>query len=138
MVTGANSGIGKATARQLASAGAHVVLATRDRARGSGGPGPDPPGDRQRGVDLVVFDLSDLASVRPARPNPRSEPRVAGLVNNAGLVLSDRRRSADGFEMTFAVNHLGPFLLTALLLDRLVDLGSRPPWSPSSSNFPLG
>jgi NAD(P)-dependent dehydrogenase (short-subunit alcohol dehydrogenase family) len=121
VVTGANSGIGKATARQLASAGAHVVMAARDRSRGTAARDQLRRATGNEAVDLVVFDLSDRASVRDGAAGILElAPRLHGLVNNAGLVLSDRRLSADGVEMTLAVNHLGPFLLTALLADRLL------------------
>lgn len=121
IITGGNSGIGKETAVALAAAGARTVITARDRSKGeaavedirtrSGGAGE---------VEFVVFDLSRLASVREGAAELLARcPRIDVLVNNAGLVLSARQESADGFEMTFAVNHLGPFLLTELLLDRI-------------------
>ncbi len=71
-------------------------------------------------MQLVVFDLADLASVRRgAEEILELAPRLDVLVNNAGLVLSERSETVDGFEATFGTNHLGPFLLTNLLLDRL-------------------
>jgi NAD(P)-dependent dehydrogenase (short-subunit alcohol dehydrogenase family) len=71
-------------------------------------------------VELVVFDLGDLAAVRAGAAELLARcDRIDVLVNNAGVVLSQRCESKDGFETTFAVNHLGPFLLTNLLLDRM-------------------
>jgi len=75
------------------------------------------PGAR---VQLVVFDLADLSSVRRGAAEILEQaPRLDVLVNNAGVVLSERRVTVDGYEATFATNHLGPFLLTNLVLDRL-------------------
>ena len=75
-------------------------------------------GDAQ--VQLVVFDLADLASVRRGAAEILEQaPRLDVLVNNAGLVLSERSETVDGFEATLATNHLGPFLLTNLLLERI-------------------
>jgi NAD(P)-dependent dehydrogenase (short-subunit alcohol dehydrogenase family) len=71
-------------------------------------------------VQLVVFDLADLTSVRRGADEILEQaPRLDVLVNNAGVVLSERHETVDGFEATFATNHLGPFLLTNLLLDRI-------------------
>jgi NAD(P)-dependent dehydrogenase (short-subunit alcohol dehydrogenase family) len=121
VVTGANSGIGKATAAALAGAGARTVLTARNEASGR-----DAVADIRRStgsdeVELAVFDLADLASVRRGAADLLERcDRIDVLVNNAGLVLSRRTETKDGFESTFATNHLGPFLLTTLLLDRIV------------------
>lgn len=121
IITGGNSGIGKETAVALAAAGAQTVITARDRAKGEAA--IEDIRTRAAGggeVGLVVFDLSRLASVREGAAELLERcGRIDVLVNNAGLVLSARQQSADGFEMTFAVNHLGPFLLTELLLDRI-------------------
>ncbi len=75
---------------------------------------------RRASVQLVVFDLADLDSVRRGAAEILEQaPRLDVLVNNAGLVLSEREVTVDGYEATFAINHLGPFLLTNLLLDRI-------------------
>lgn len=120
IVTGANRGIGRATALGLARLGATVVIVGRDaehciRAR-----------DEIRGasanaaVSYLTMDLGSLASVRNgAAELARRFPAIHVLVNNAGVVLARRMVSPDGFEMTFAVNHLGPFLLTNLLMPLL-------------------
>ncbi len=121
VVTGANSGVGKATAQALAGAGAHTVLTARNEERGREAQADIARATGSPRVDLVVFDLADLASVRAGAAEllDRTE-RIDVLVNNAGLVLSERRETVDGFEATFAINHLGPFLLTELLTERLV------------------
>lgn len=121
IVTGANSGVGKATATALASAGAHTVITSRSRSRGQQAVADIRRASGSDLVDLVVFDLADLHSVREGAAELLSQcGQIHVLVNNAGLVLSDRAVTKDGFEMTFATNHLGPFLLTRLLTERLV------------------
>ncbi len=109
VVTGANTGIGLETTRSLAAARAHVVVACRSPER-------MPPIDN---VDVVALDLGSLASVREGaqRILERAE-RIDALINNAG-VAGQRGITADGFELEFGVNHLGHFLLTELLLERL-------------------
>jgi NAD(P)-dependent dehydrogenase (short-subunit alcohol dehydrogenase family) len=121
VVTGGNSGVGKATATALAAAGARTVITARNRARGEEAVADIRRASGSGHVDLVVFDLADLASVGEGAATllDRYE-HIHVLVNNAGLVLSDRAVTKDGFEATFAINHLGPFHLTQLLTDRLV------------------
>ena len=121
VVTGANSGIGKETAGGLAALGATVVLACRNEERAAGAVAEL----RHRGVagelETVALDLADLGSVRACAEDLGSRfERLDVLVNNAGGIWSSRRLTAQGFEQTFGVNHLGPFLLTRLLLSRLV------------------
>ena len=121
IVTGGNSGIGKATAVALARAGARVVITARDQARGDRAVEDIRRASGSDRVELVVFDLGDLASVRAGAAEILERcPRIDVLVNNAGLVLTDRAETVDGYEATFAINHLGPFLLTNLLPDRLM------------------
>src|SRR5580704_6839539 len=121
VVTGANSGIGFETAAALASMGARVVLTARNADKGRAAVSAlTQRVDGKGQVQLVVFDLADLASVRRGAAEILEQaPRLDVLVNNAGLVLSERAETVDGYEATFAINHLGPFLLTNLLLDRL-------------------
>jgi NAD(P)-dependent dehydrogenase (short-subunit alcohol dehydrogenase family) len=122
VVTGGNSGIGFETASALAAMGARVVVTARNADKGRAALAAIAQrvgGEAQ--VQLVVFDLADLSSVRRGAAEVLEQaPRLDVLVNNAGLVLSERSETVDGFEATFATNHLGPFLLTNLLLERIV------------------
>ena len=121
VVTGGNSGIGLETAAALAGMGARVIVTARNADKGRAAvAGIVQRFGGQAQVQLVVFDLADLASVRRGADEILEQaPRLDVLVNNAGVVLSERHETVDGFEATFATNHLGPFLLTNLLLDRL-------------------
>ncbi|GAB3709880.1 oxidoreductase [Nocardiopsis nanhaiensis] len=121
VVTGASSGVGMATARGFARAGAHVVLAVRNPDRGRAA------AQAVRGSNEVRrLDLADLASVRAFADTWRGGLDV--LVNNAGVAMGPAATTADGFEMQFGTNHLGHFALTNLLLpyitDRVVTLSS--------------
>ncbi len=121
VVTGGNSGIGFETAAALSAMGARVLLTARnaDKGRAAVAALAQRLGDDAQ-VQLVVFDLADLASVRRGAAEILEQaPRLDVLVNNAGLVLTERDQTVDGFEATFATNHLGPFLLTNLLLERI-------------------
>jgi NAD(P)-dependent dehydrogenase (short-subunit alcohol dehydrogenase family) len=121
VVTGANSGVGKATATALAGAGADTVITARSEERGRAAVTEIRRASGSDRVDLVRFDLGDLASVRRGAAEILERcPKIDVLVNNAGLVQSERSETVDGFEATFAINHLGPFLLTRLLTERLV------------------
>ncbi|CCH89376.1 Short-chain dehydrogenase/reductase SDR [Modestobacter italicus] len=114
VVTGGNSGLGLATARALAAAGARVVLAVRDPTRGeqaaAGLPGQ---------VEVRRLDLADLASVRAFAQAWTGDLDV--LVANAGIMAVPEARTADGFELQFGTNHLGHFALTNLLLPHVTD-----------------
>jgi dehydrogenase/reductase SDR family protein 13 len=121
LVTGANSGLGRATAEALAGLGGAVVLASRSEERTR----PVLEGIRQRhsaaDARFLQVDVSDLRSVRAAAASFLSSgQRLDVLINNAG-VAGTRALSADGFDLTFATNHIGPFLLTSLLLPRLLE-----------------
>jgi NAD(P)-dependent dehydrogenase (short-subunit alcohol dehydrogenase family) len=118
VVTGANSGIGLATARELARAGAAVTLAGRDRGRSERAAGAIRAEFPQASVAVGVLDLADLASVRAFAETQQAPIDV--LVNNAGVMATPPRWTADGFELQLATNHLGHFALTGLLLDRLL------------------
>ncbi|WP_353942446.1 oxidoreductase [Streptomyces sp. HUAS MG91] len=120
VVTGANSGIGHVTARELARAGARVVLACRSAARGSAA--VDRIRDEVPGavVEFRALDLADLASVRGFAEGWAGRP-LDLLVNNAGVMALPHGRTADGFETQFGVNHLGHFALTGLLLPSLLE-----------------
>ena len=121
MVTGANSGIGKATALELAQMGATVVMVCRDRARGEEARREITTKSRSNAVDLLQADLSSQQSIRQLVENFQHRyTHLHVLINNAGAAFPGRRReTVDGLEMTFAVNYLAPFLLTNLLLDVL-------------------
>ena len=120
LVTGATSGIGQETARGLAGLGAHVVIVGRDRARAESTRKAIVERSGNPRVDVLLADLSSLAGIRGlADEFLSSYPALHVLVNNAGTVELSRTVTVDGFEKTFAVNHLAYFLLTNLLLPRL-------------------
>ena len=118
MVTGANSGLGRVTARELARHGARVVLGCRDAEKGAEAlreiaavaQGPSP--------ELALLDLGDLSSVRSFAEDfrARHDSGLDLLINNAGVMAPPRRETADGFELQFGTNHLGHFALTGPLL----------------------
>ena len=121
IVTGASSGIGLYTALGLSRAGMRVVVAGRDRARAEVARRFVTERSGSDQVETALADFSRLAEVRRLADEILSaHDRIDVLVNNAGLFSPKYRLSADGFELTFAVNHLAPFLLTNLLLDRLL------------------
>lgn len=120
LITGGNTGIGKATATELARRGASVTITSRSPARGEAAVAEIRQGSGSDAVDVMSLDLASLADVRRfAAEFLASHSRLDVLVNNAGLILSERSETVDGFETTFGVNHLGHFLLTNLLLPRL-------------------
>ena len=120
LITGATSGIGKATAMGLASMGASVVMVGRDRGRGEAALAEIKETSANASVDLMLADLSSQEEIRRlADEFKEAYPRLDVLINNAGLFRSERITTADGLETTFAVNHLAYFLLTNLLLDVL-------------------
>ena len=119
IVTGANAGIGKATAAQLSDLGATVVLACRCKERGEAALGELSCVDG-RCFDLMPLDLADLDSVRAfAAAFAKKYDRLDALINNAGILGRHRAQTKQGFEMSFGVNYLGAFLLTMLLLPLL-------------------
>ncbi len=120
LLTGATSGIGKATALGLAQMGATVVMVSRDRARGEAVQGEIKTKSGNDAVDLLLADLSAQQSIRQLVENFQQHyTQLHVLINNAGLFMLRRRTTVDGLEMTFAVDYLAPFLLTNLLLDVL-------------------
>ena len=119
LVTGATSGIGRAVALGLARQGASVVLLARDETRGQEALGLVQEVARAP-AELLLADTSSLASVRRAARDFLAQHRqLHVLINAASVFLFKRQTSPDGFELMFATNHLGPFLLTELLLDAL-------------------
>jgi NAD(P)-dependent dehydrogenase (short-subunit alcohol dehydrogenase family) len=120
LVTGATSGIGRAAATELARRGAAVTITARDEQRGRETAAAI-RADTGVEVEVGLLDLSSLESVRRfAAEFLTNHDTLDVLVNNAGTMTGRRLETPDGLERTFAVNHVGPFLLTALLTDRLV------------------
>lgn len=120
VVTGGNRGIGLAAARDLAGRGCNLILVCRDERRGRAALESLPSPRGRGGHRLVVADLASLASVREGAGRiAETGVPISALVNNAAVLPPKRRTSADGFELQLAVTHLGHFLLTNLLLDRL-------------------
>ena len=127
VVTGASAGIGFQAARVLASRGAHIVLACRDTGKAGQAAERIRATAGSASVAVVRLDLASLASVREAAAQIRAAcPRLDILINNAGVMEPPYQRTEDGFELTFATNHLGHFALTGLVLGRLLATpGSR-------------
>jgi protochlorophyllide reductase len=119
LVTGANSGLGLETARALAARGARVLLACRDPERGEQARQALAP-IASAGIEVLAMDLADLASVaRAAEQVATSHGQLDLLINNAGVMAPPRQLSRQGYELQFAVNHLGHFALTQALLPLL-------------------
>ena len=118
VVTGGNSGLGLETARELARHGARVVLTARDPAKGSTAVADIQASVPSADVSVAELDLASLDSVR-AFASGLGEERLDLLINNAGIMMTPPRKTADGFELQLGTNHLGHFALTGLLLDRL-------------------
>lgn len=115
IITGASDGIGAAGARQLSKDGHRVVVVGRS-------PHKTETIARELGVDRFVADFTQLDAVRKlAADLDRAYPRIDVLVNNAGGIFGDRAKTVDGFEKTFQINHLAPFLLTNLVMDKLIE-----------------
>ncbi|MBU6266603.1 MAG: SDR family NAD(P)-dependent oxidoreductase [Sphingomonadales bacterium] len=123
VVTGANAGIGLATARTLALRGARVLLGCRNADRAQAAMAAIRAEAPQADLADLPLDLGSLASVRAAAAIANAEPRLDGLINNAGLMSAQFGLTADGFEQHIGVNHLGPFALTLLLLPKLAQTG---------------
>jgi retinol dehydrogenase-14 len=120
LVTGGTGGIGKATATGLAALGARVGITGRDQGRAAAAAADIRAATRNHAVDIFAADMSSQAEVRRlAAQVLGTYPRLDVLVNNVGGFWARRHVTADGLEHTFALNHLAPFLLTSLLLDRL-------------------
>ncbi|WP_324795697.1 oxidoreductase [Streptomyces cyaneofuscatus] len=126
VVTGANSGLGLATARALARRGARVILAVRDKEKGRRAVADIAAGQPSADLEVRGLDLADLDSVRAFSDALHADrPRLDLLVNNAGVMAPPRSSGAQGHELQFAANHLGHFALTGLLLD-LLEQGQDP------------
>ena len=117
VVTGGNGGLGLETVRALAEAGAHVVIAARNQAKAADAEADIRITAPDASLEIVELDLGSLASVRAAAEQiSTTHETIDILVNNAGLMALPERRTEDGFEMQFGVNHLGHWALTSLLL----------------------
>jgi retinol dehydrogenase 14 len=126
LVTGGTGGIGRAAAVALASMGARVGIAGRDRTRAEHAAAAITGESGNPAVDVFVADMSSQAEVRRLADEVLAAyPRLDVLLNNVGGFWAHRHVTADGLEHTFALNHLAPFLLTNLLLDRLVASRAR-------------
>ncbi|XP_053399651.1 retinol dehydrogenase 13-like [Mercenaria mercenaria] len=134
LITGANTGIGKETAKDLARRGARVLLACRDITKAERAAEDIRKTTGNKNVVVYILDLASLKSVRQcANEVIRKETRVDVLINNAGVMWTPEWKTDDGFEMQFGTNHLGHFLFTNLLLDllkkstpsRIVNVSSR-------------
>ena len=119
LVTGATRGIGLVTARALAAAGAAVLLHGRDAELGAAVAADVARTSGNSAVRFVRADFMHLDEVRELAEELARLPRLDVLVNNAGLIDAERRCTAEGYDATFGVNHLAPFLLTNLLLEKL-------------------
>ncbi len=120
VITGANTGLGFETASVLAGKGAHTVLAVRNLDKGNDAVARIKAANPNATVTLQQLDLMSLDNVRKAADELRTAfPRIDLLINNAGVMYTDKGSTKDGFETQFGTNHLGHFALTGLLLDHL-------------------
>lgn len=120
VVTGANSGIGKETARAFAQQQAYVVMICRNKQRAQKARKEIIDSIGHTGIEIILADLAVQHDVRQAADQIIQQfEKVDVLVNNAGIIPGNREETIDGIEKTFAINHLAPFLLTNLLLDHL-------------------
>lgn len=138
IITGANTGIGKAAAVAIASMGARVLITARNEHKGQEAVRDIRQAAGHDQVELFLADFARLDDVRQlAGDLDEATERIDVLINNAGIILTDRQVSADGYEMMVQVNHLAPFLLTNLLLDKLKASGARIV-NTSSGAYPSG
>ncbi len=120
LVTGANSGLGRAICQALAQQGARVLMVARDQGRGERARAAIAAATGNDRAELLVADLASQQQIRELAARVSADvDRLDLLVNNAGTAFRERRLSPDGIERALAINHLAPFLLTELLLDRL-------------------
>lgn len=127
IVTGAITGLGLETAKALAAHGAHVVLAVRNAEKGKAAADAITAAHSNADVTLQSLDLSSLESVRRASDELKARyDKIDLLINNAGVMWTEKSSTADGFELQFGTNHLGHYAFTGLLLERLLPVeGSR-------------
>jgi NAD(P)-dependent dehydrogenase (short-subunit alcohol dehydrogenase family) len=121
IVTGANTGVGLATAKALAKSGARIVMAVRDRDKGEAAMAELREETGHDDVTLQMLDLADLSSVREAAESlSKNEERIDVLINNAGLGHAKGGQTKDGFDLVMGVNHLGTFAFTEALMDKII------------------
>jgi NAD(P)-dependent dehydrogenase (short-subunit alcohol dehydrogenase family) len=127
VITGANTGLGYETAAALAAKGAHVVLAVRNVEKGKAAADLIARANAGASVAIQELDLTSLDSIRNAADQLRADhASIDLLINNAGVMMTPKSTTKDGFELQFGTNHLGHFALTNLLLDRILAVpGSR-------------
>ena len=127
IITGSNTGIGFGAAAVLAAKGAHTVLAVRNLDKGNDAVARIKAASPNATVTLQQLDLTSLENIRKAADNLRTDfPRIDLLINNAGVMYTDKASTKDGYELQFGTNHLGHFALTGLLLDNMSGVdGSR-------------
>ncbi|XP_046446625.1 retinol dehydrogenase 11-like [Daphnia pulex] len=119
VITGANTGIGKETARELSRRGAQVVIACRDIQK-AGDAAREISSETKNSVTTLKLDLASLSSIRTAAQNLKvQQPKIHLLINNAGIMVCPQWKTEDDFEMQLGVNHLGHFLWTLMLLDNV-------------------
>lgn len=139
LVTGANGGLGLETARELARQRAHVVMAARNQEKAAEAEAEIRAGIADASLEIVPLDLGSLESVRTAAATVLdAHPRIDILVNNAGLMAMPERRTDDGFEMQLGVNHLGHWVLTALLMPAILRAPGARVVSVSSTAHHIG
>lgn len=119
VVTGANTGLGFETAKVLAGKGARVLLGCRSQSKAQDAKDRIMAAFPEADLVIVALDLGSLASIHKAAQQINQEPRLDVLINNAGIMVPPLEYTQDGFESQFGVNHLGPFALTSLLLDKI-------------------
>lgn len=118
-ITGANTGLGFEAAKVLAGKGGRVIIGCRAKKKAEAARSNIRSEHRAAEVEIVELDLGSLASVRKAAAEVAKESRLDLLINNAGIMIPPYELTSDGFESQFGVNHLGPFALTGLLLEKL-------------------
>ena len=127
IITGSNTGIGYGAAAVLAAKGAHTVLAVRNLDKGNDAAARIKNASPNATVSVQQLDLTSLENIRAAADELRAQfPRIDLLINNAGVMYTDKASTKDGFELQFGTNHLGHYALTGLLLDNMLGVeGSR-------------
>jgi NAD(P)-dependent dehydrogenase (short-subunit alcohol dehydrogenase family) len=139
IVTGANSGLGRIVARELARRGAQVIIASRDNAKGAEAARAIRAAFPSSTVEAAQLDLANLRSIRAFADRIREgNDHIDLLINNAGVMAAPYRRTADGFELQFGTNHLGHFALTGLLLPLLYEGHDARVVTVSSNNHKAG